>query len=326
MNQFKKLLFSTAALIITFTTFNAKAADAQINVIYNYLTQIKIYKSVDDNAVRTAQTELLDKTEQYYKKTFEYLQNNELTILKVRPQLELHITSLVSKNDFAMSASLQEPLINLWYNRKGQHLQLTENDKIASYIKKKNLKIKAPDIYEFSLFHEIAHIQHFNAPEIFEITALSREDNYQLGFLYSEHFSHGVDKDIRDQFFENYADFVATVWYLKKYNFSQTAIAVIADIATMRKLIDRQYNALEVHSYKTQDSIAYILANTQTIKDLKAAQIHALALEKAGNFSLKQIQSIPAKLQNNSPIHKEYINIEKKLGEIAALRRNHLKL
>lgn len=316
MSKFRKLLSTTTALLtMTLASISAHSADNSIHEIYNLLTQVKIVKSVESNVVDIPEIDMLGKTQSYYRSTFSFLKKNNLTILKEAPKLNLYVMPLNSRNDFAMTASLLEPIVKVWYNTKGSELQLTESPKVALQIKNKKLTIKSQDIFEFSLFHETAHIQHFNAAEFFQVNQLTSEDNYEMGMIYSEHFDLGVDQDIKSQFLENYADFVGSVWYLQKYNFSKDSIQTIKDISIMRDTIDKHSPIDKVHSYKTQQSIEYVLDNIDSLKNMNASELHKAALEYAGHFAFKQLKLIPKNLLSQSSIYKDSSNFQEKIAK-----------
>ena len=344
MKNFKKLIITTKVLLslsILAASVNAFSATSSPNIedIYQSLTQTqteavnlensnpKSLPSKEDYSSGVQAKSLIQKTNQYYQDLFNQLKDKNLTTLKTIPKLNVFIEPLTTLNSFNMRAFNNTPQVDILYNVSGDSLNFSTSISAEQKIKQANLSITPQDLLEFSILHETAHIQHFNNPQMFNLKALSLNENKTLNKIFkpSTDTPDEIDISLKSQLFENYADFVASIWYLQKNDFSPNSIEKLKDVKTMREIThnDGSFNNNSIDEYKTFNSINYVINHIEEIKKMNASQINSLAVEVVSNNSFNESSSLNDFVKPNSVIATNLSSLKNKIQSFRQKEHNY---
>ena len=319
------LMLSMVALSV-----NSFAANKSVEDIYDQITEVQINK----NEVETKEKKLIESTQKYFNDVVKKLKDENLIKLKAEPEADITIVDKNHKNMFEMRFEYyKKPIVNIVLNSniEGREINFSSDEKVLENIKKNNLKLSTQDIFEFALFHELAHIQHYSLQNMFQLDQLTENDNNRFNYLLNLRsngffkLNNKTDDNIKTQYIENYADFLGSIWYLKTNNFSDESIKKLIDISKMRELVHEGHfhDKDEVDPYKTSDMINYVVKNQEMFKKMNGTEINEIALNAVGENSLKQLNELSAKYKQGSILYKNFVPLKNK---IESFRNNSVEI
>jgi hypothetical protein len=308
--NFKKFLLIGAIVLSS----HVNAAELQSHKIFSILEQ---------GGTQSAQT-IKEEGKSLYQTLFSKLKSAGMTTLddkSIPVDIQVIDTpkSSMSHLKFTAFADNDEKT-----NSDNVRIIFNSNGKVAAPVTKEtgsfannNQKIHDGNYLEFTILHELGHLQHDKMGYMHSKTMKSMTIDEKSFINNEKEKDYNRSVDGRHQ--EQTADMLAAVWHLKNNNFSQESIDTIKSFRDNRKEDLKNIQAKsgkEIISYDTAPGLTFVLNNLDEIKKVNGNQVLDYVSEKSSQLTKDYAQSI-----NNPPTIKP---LSSTLANIQNIRNSSL--
>lgn len=285
MNFKKFLLIGAIAL-----SSNVNAAELQSH---------KIFSSLEQGGTQSVQT-IKEEGKSLYQSLFSKLKSSGMTTLDDKSiPVDIQVTdtpkSSMSHLKFTAFADNDDKT-----NSDNVRVIFNSNGKVAAPVTaetgdfaKTNQKIHDGNYLEFTILHELGHLQHDKMGYMNSKT-MNNMTIDEKSFINNEK-EKDYNRSVDGRHQEQTADMLAAVWHLKNNNFSQESIDTIKSFRDNRKEDLKNIQAKsgkDIISYDTSPGLTFVLNNLDEIQKTKGTQVLDYVSEKSSQLTKDYAQSI----------------------------------
>ncbi len=277
----------------------------------------KIFSSISNGAMEHHQV-IKNETKNLYQNLFGKIQSQGMTTLdKKEIPLTVEVkeggTGALSHLKFTAFAENDDEKSNIKivFNAKGTVAPPVTKD-TADFAKTNQNGLHDGNYLEFTILHELAHVQHDKMGYMSSNITKSMTPN-ELSFIKDQQEKE-YHKSIDGRHQEQTADMLAAVWHLKNNNFSQESIDTVKAFKDNRaKDLEniQSKNGKSVISYDTAPGLTFVLDNLEIIKNLKGSEVLSFVSDSSSQLTKDFTQKTIAELSQSNKFAGNFTNLEK---------------